>query len=338
MKYNKQRNEKATKWLGILLFLTCWLGTPAIGLAHNPLETPDPDYIEYPDDDPPPETWVQLGKTLFFDPRLSRNDTQSCATCHNPDLGFGDGLTFSRGANGQTLTRHTPHLYNLAWSVIFLWDGRANSLEEQALEPIASEEEMNLPIDELVNKLQEVPQYRQMFEEAFPESGINRETIAAALAAFERTIQSVNAPFDQYIQGNTSAMSAEAIRGLELFKGKARCVLCHDGANFTDDGFHNIGIGDADLGRWNIQEAATSKGAFKTPGLRNTTLTAPYMHDGSIPTLEAVLQHYNKGGNPVEGLDSLIKPLGLNDQEISDLIAFLGALTDPVTVIRPLIP
>ncbi len=311
--------------------------SPTFGLG--PLGVPDPSKIEYPGGEPPSDELVQLGKVLFFDPRLSINDQQSCATCHNPDLGFGDGMASGLGTMGDHLGRNVPHLYNLAWnSNFFFWDGRSASLEEQALGPIQAGGEMNMPLATLIPKLKAVPYYERTFNELFPVTGVTAENVGNAIAAFERTIITNNSPFDRYMQGDFSAMSPAAIRGLALFEGKALCAACHNGANFTDERFHNIGLGDADRGRAAIEEGAANEGAFKTPGLRNALLTTPYMHDGSLASLEDVLRHYNKGGNKVESQDPLVRPLNLIDQEIYDLLAFLGALTDPVTIQRPQIP
>ena len=281
---------------------------------------------------------IHLGKVLFFDTRLSLKDNQSCATCHNPDLGFGEGVAAAFGTMGGTVGRNTPHIYNLAWNVLFFWDGRADSLEAQALGPIEAKGEMNMPLEQLKEKLKKVPYYQRTFDALFPDSGITNDNIGSAIAAFERTIIVDDTPFDRYMKGNFAAMSPAAIRGMKLFEGKARCALCHMGPNFTDNGFHNIGIGDSDIGRAAIQKGATNFGSFKTPGLRNTLLTAPYMHNGSMGSLEEVMHHYNKGGNKVKGLDPLMKPLNLTDQEIYDVIAFMGALTQPLVIERPQIP
>jgi cytochrome c peroxidase len=218
------------------------------------------------------------------------------------------------------------------------WDDRMNTLEEQALGPIEAAGEMNMPLTELIPRLKKVTYYQQTFKQVYGDEGLSTNTLARALAAFERTIISHNSAFDRYIAGDKSAMSPSQIRGLTLFKGKARCTACHDGVNFTDDSFHNIGMADSDRGRAAINQEKTMTGAFKTPGLRNTLLTAPYMHDGSLASLEEVVAHYNKGGNSKQNLDKLIKPLNLNHQEQFDLIGFLGALTSPVNIERPVLP
>lgn len=320
----------------LLLGLTAIL---ALGTAFaEPIGAPNRSTIEYPDGKKPSLEEVELGKTLFFDPRLSMNKGQSCASCHNPDLGFGDGMAKGHGTMGGSLGRNTPHLYNLAWNTLFFWDGRAASLEEQALGPIAAPGEMALPLDSLVPRLSRSSYYRKKFSKVYGKSGISNDNLAKAIAAFERTLISDNSPFDKYMKGDKTAMLPEAIRGMGLFNGKAKCVICHSGPNFTDEGFHNIGIGDKDEGRNAIMKGATLVGAFKTPGLRNVTLTAPYMHDGSEKTLEGVIELYNRGGNSKKNQSKLITPLQLTGLEVQDLVAFLGALSSPVQVVAPRIP
>ena len=321
----------------VMLGLCCLSLSMLVHSANN-IATPDMDDIEYPDDEPPTAAEIELGKVLFFDTRLSLNQQQSCATCHNPDLGFGDGVAAGKGTMGGTLGRNTPHIYNLAFNSVFFWDGRASSLEEQALGPIEAAGEMNMPLDKLLPRLQAVPYYQKAFKDVYGSSDINTANLAKAISAFERTIISDNAPFDKYLAGNKSAMSPSAVRGMELFEGSAGCTQCHDGANFTDESFHNIGVADKDVGRDKIASSPGMKGAFKTPGLRNAIFTAPYMHDGSLASLEEVVRFYNKGGNSKDGRSKLIKSLDLTELQIQDLVAFLGALTDPVLIERPIIP
>lgn len=317
----------------IFVALTC---ISSFGITSN-LGTPDRDDIEYPNDEPHSDAEIELGKVLFFDTRLSEKKTQSCATCHNPELGFGDGLQFSLGDAGAAVGRNTPHIYNLAWNSIFFWDGRAPTLEAQALGPIEAAGEMNLAMDVAIARLEAVPYYQNKFNEIYG-TGVTKEGIGSAIAAFERTLISDNSPFDQYKAGNKSAMGPAAIRGLALFEGKANCVKCHDGPNFTDESFHNIGVDDDDPGRAPIAGDNSLHKAHKTPGLRNVIFTAPYMHNGSEESLEEVIQFYNRGGDRKEGISNLIVPLNLSDAEVRDLVAFLGALTDPVIVHRPEIP
>lgn len=324
---------KNTPFACVLLLL------PILGIeaASEPLGTPDRKTIEYPDGAPPSAAEIALGTQLYFDNRLSGNQAESCASCHNPDLGMGDGLARGQGSRGNQLGRNTPHIYNLAWSTVFFWDGRAKSLEQQALGPIQSEGEMNMPLDDVVKRLQGVAGYREEFAKVYGPGGVTAENIGKAIAAFERTVISDHSAFDRFIAGDAAAMSAEAQRGLALFKGKANCIACHSGPNFTDDSFHNLGLGDADPGRAKIVKGPGMEGAFKTPGLRNVALTGPYMHNGSLSSLEAVVRFYNQGGLKPSG-DPLVKPLALGEGEIRDLVAFLGALTDPVKISAPVLP
>ncbi|MGK0290216.1 MAG: cytochrome c peroxidase [bacterium] len=326
------------KYLIKLVTLLFVIIAPLSSFAFEKIGVPDKSTIEYPDEDAPSKELVQLGKMLFFDTRLSVNNKQSCATCHNPDLGLGEGKAAGIGTMGGKLGRNTPHIYNLAWNVVFFWDGRSKSLEDQALGPIQAAGEMNMSLKRLIPKLKRVPYYKRRFKALFPKKGLTSKNLAKAIAAFERSIIIDNTPFDRYMKGDIAAMSPAAIRGMKLFEGKARCVLCHGGANFTDNGFHNIGIGGRDLGRSKIQKGAANRGAFKTPGLRNVLFTAPYMHNGSMGSLEEVIRHYNKGGKKVRGLDSLMKPLSLTEKQIFDLIAFLGSINEAKTIKRPQLP
>ncbi|MEM9025925.1 MAG: cytochrome c peroxidase [Verrucomicrobiota bacterium] len=297
--------------------------------------TPDTFDIEYPNDAEPSESLVELGRTLFFDTRLSRSQSQSCATCHDPNRGFSDGLQISVGDKGNPLNRHTPNIYNLAWNESFLWDGRSQSLEQQALMPIQSPEEMDLDLDTLIQRLSGVPAYREAFSQAFGSEEIDSSKIAQAIAAFERTLIVDDTPFDKYLQGDTLAISPEAKRGMVLFAEKAKCILCHDGPNLTDNSFHNIGLIGSDLGRAAHINDPTLRGAFKVPGLRNLSLTAPYMHDGSLATLEEVIEFYNRGGDDAENKSKLIQALNLSDLEKRDLLAFLETLNQPLKIEPP---
>jgi cytochrome c peroxidase len=270
-----------------------------------------------------------LGRSLFFDPRLSGSNWISCATCHNPAMSWGDGLPKAIGHGMQELGRRTPTILNLAWSEVFFWDGRATSLEEQAVGPIAAPGEMNMPLDKMVAKVRSVPGYKSLFARAFPEESVDEKTVAKAIANFERTIVSAKAPFDEWLEGNENAVSEEAKRGFMLFNTKANCAKCHGGWRFTDDSFHDIGIGGADQGRGKFFESVGAmQFAFKTPGLRNTDQRAPYMHDGSENTLEDVIELYQVGGRVRRAsLSPEIRPLNLTEQEKRDLIAFLKTLT-----------
>jgi cytochrome c peroxidase len=299
-----------------------------------------PATIPFPSDNPYTVAKVALGKALYFDTRLSRANVLSCATCHNPAYGWGDGQPKGVGDNMKALGRRSPTIVNAAFGQIFMWDGRAASLEEQALGPIKTDVEMNLPVDKLIERLNSVPGYASMFEAAFPKEGIKPEHVAKAIATFERTVVSARAPFDAWVDGGEKAISDEARRGFALFNTKAACARCHSGWNFTDDSFHDIGLASEDVGRGKfLPSISKMQRAFKTPGLRDIAQRGPYMHDGSLATLEAVVDHYDNGGIDRPSRSDLIKPLGLTPQEKKDLVAFMQTLTsdlDPIMV--PVLP
>lgn len=271
---------------------------------------------------------AELGKMLFFDPRLSGSNWISCATCHNPSLGWSDGLPTAIGHGMKMLGRATPTILNTAYQPRQMWDGRFRTLEEQALGPIIADEEMNQNLNEVIMELLAIPGYVQLFERAYPGEGITKQTIAKALANFERTVVSGESPVDRWLKGDEKAVNEAVKRGFALFEGKANCAACHQGFNFSDNGFHNIGLkGNQDAGRFGVVPLPSMKGAFKTPTLRNIALTAPYMHNGSYQTLTEVVEHYNRGGDVKEFADPNMKPLKLNSQEIQDLVEFMKNLT-----------
>jgi cytochrome c peroxidase len=280
---------------------------------------------------------VALGKTLFFDPRLSGSNWISCASCHNPSRAWSDGLPTGIGHGMQVLKRATPALVNCGFNTTLMWDGRATSLEEQALGPITAEAEMNQDLPGLVRKLAAIAGYGPMFEAAYPGEGISPKTIGQAIAAYERTILSGDAPFDRWRRGDARAVDASVKRGFALFEGKANCVKCHEGFNFTDNGFHNIGLknagGEVDVGRFAQRPIRAVYGAFRTPTLRDVELTAPYMHNGAYRTLEEVVEHYDRGGDVVEHLSPNMKPLNLAAQEKADLVSFMKSLTGKQMVV-----
>jgi cytochrome c peroxidase len=286
---------------------------------------------------------MALGKALFFDPRLSSSNWISCATCHNPALGWSDGLPTGIGHGMNPLKRATPTILNSAFSKILMWDGRARDLEEQALGPVAAVVEMNQDIPGLVIKLSQINGYVELFDKAYPGEGVSGATIAKGIAAFERTVLSTESPFDRWRRGDPKAFSDSATRGFALFTGKADCVACHQGYNFSDDGFHNIGLkrlaAEDDLGRYEHRKVNVSRGAFKTPTLRDVALSAPYMHNGIYRTLEAVVEHYDRGGDVKEHLDPNMRPLGLTAREKADLVEFMKSLTGkPMQVTVPQLP
>lgn len=283
---------------------------------------------------------VALGKSLFFDPRLSGSKIVSCATCHNPSFAWGDRLPKAVGFGMKVLGRRSPTVLNVAWGQSMFWDGRADSLEAQAIGPITSAGEMNLSLSDLEATVRGIAGYAPMFKAAYPGEGVNAKTIAKAIAQYERTVISGIAPFDRWVKGEKKALSASAKRGFVLFNGKARCSACHSGWRFTDDSFHDIGVPGDDLGRAKVIPLPPLEHAFKTPTLRNAVERAPYMHDGSEADLKAVIALYNMGGRVKRAnLSSDIRPLGLSASESRDLLHFLQSLSsvDP-QVTLPILP
>jgi cytochrome c peroxidase len=283
---------------------------------------------------------VALGKKLFFETRLSRDNTVSCATCHDPRHGFADPGMVSRGVGGKTGLRNSPTVLNAAFLPVQFWDGRAKTLEEQAAGPISNPVEMDQTPEQLLSKLNSDPEYVAQFERAFGAGGITIERLQKAVSAFERTVLSGNSPFDRYQYGNDkTALSPAAVRGLAIFRdvNKGNCAVCHTieekYALFTDGKFHNLGVGMnqegelRDLGRYEQTKVEGDRGAFKTPTLRNIALTAPYMHDGSHKSLREVVDFYVGGGNSNPHLDKEMRELKLSQRERSDLVAFMESLT-----------
>ncbi len=269
---------------------------------------------------------IELGKQLFFDPRLSRDDTISCSSCHEPSAGWSNGDNFATGVRGQRTGRSAPTIINVGYSYFQFWDGRASMLEGQALGPVQSPVEMDLTLEECVAKLNAIEGYRKQFQEVFG-TDVTSPGIAKAIASFERTILSGNAPYDKFKAGDENALSAAAQRGSKLFFGKANCAACHAGPNFSDFAFHNIGVGmdkdKPDVGRFSETQLLGDRGAFKTATLREIARTAPYMHDGSLKTLEDVVDYYDKGGIANPQLDEAIFPLTLTAEQKADLVTFL---------------
>ena len=313
-----------------------------------------------PPDNPLTAEKVELGKKLYFDRRLSADDTVSCATCHDPRHGFADPRPVSLGVGGVKGVRNSPSAFDAAFLSTQFWDGRAATLEDQAKGPIVNPAEMALPDEAAAEaKLAKLPEYPPLFEAAFGDGKITMDRIAKAIASFERTLVDVTAPIDRFVAGDAGAISEAAKRGWELYNGKARCNNCHGYVAafplFTDELFHNIGVAAKDvnfealarrvqghpdeladlaheeginqLGRFLVTKEPKDIGAFKTPQLRNIALTAPYMHDGSEKTLLAMIEFYNRGGNPNPWLDGGMRPLGLTDQEMADLVALMETFT-----------
>lgn len=353
--------------------LTAWLADPAnhhlldpqlpIGLAAGAKE------ITGLERSPLTRAKIELGRQLFFDPRLSSNGSVSCATCHDPELGFAADTTVSFGIDQQPGTRNSPVTFNRLLGGPQFWDGRAASLEDQAIGPITSAVEMGNSHQACTECLTNISGYRLQFERIFPD-GVTIENVGRAIASFERVLVTGPSAWDHYDRlasfekvfaddlefldeleqddpelfeeymalrkaSAAKPMSPAAIRGSQLFfSDQTNCSACHNGANFTDDLYHNIGIGmqadKPDWGRYAVTQADSDRGAFKTPTLRNVAQTGPYMHDGSLKTLAEVVAWYDQGGHENAWLDAEIEPLGLTDQEQADLVAFLKSLTGPL--------
>jgi cytochrome c peroxidase len=312
--------------------------SPPVSIEELKADYAKPNEIPTPDDNKQTPAKVDLGKMLYFDPRLSQSGTLSCATCHNPAFGWQDGLATGRGHKGNRLGRHSPTILNLAWAPRLFWDGRAETLEDQAKGPMLADAEMGMTESLVLRKLKSIGGYRTSFAEVFPESGITIDTVAKAISAYERTIVSPDAPFDKWIKGDENALSDAEKRGFVLYNTKAQCSICHSGWRFTDDGFHDVGLKSADIGRVKIDNVPTLEFAFKTPTLRNIVDRAPYMHDGSIGNLYDVVRHYENGFIERPSLSWGMTGFKLTDQERNDLVAFLGTLSSYDSVTIPTLP
>jgi cytochrome c peroxidase len=288
-----------------------------------------PTYLPQPADNPSTPEKVALGRRLFRDKRLSSTGTVACASCHDPKLSFSDGEPTGQGVTGRRLARHTPTLWNAAFSPALFWDGRASSLEDQVHFPVEHPDEMGSTLEAGARRLAEDDDYRSAFAGAFPtEPEISPDNIARALAAYERTLVSPPTRFDQWVAGEADALTASELRGFELFTGRGRCIACHTGFAFTDHNFYDIGLATDDKGRGKEIGLSAADYAFKTPTLRELAWTAPYMHDGSLATLEDVVRHYEGGGVPRPTRSRDMPPsLALSDTERADLVAFLEALS-----------
>lgn len=280
-------------------------------------------------------TKEQLGKKLFFDPILSSDQTISCASCHNPKFAFADTVAFSKGVGNNITTRNVPSVMNVLYREVYFWDGRAKTLEEQAIFPIENPVEMNLKIEDAVARLTASDEYVKLFKKIL-HSKPSKNTLAEALAAYEKTLETSSTPFDKFAKGDSTAISESAKRGQLVFNFQGHCFDCHFGPDFTGDEFKNIGLYNEkelkDAGRYNITKLESDKGKFKVPGLRNVALTAPYMHNGMFRTLREVIEYYSTPSKFVQNainVDSITaNGFSLTEQEKLDLEAFLLALTD----------
>lgn len=300
--------------------------------------------VPVPPDNPPTAETVSLGRKLYYDTKLSIDNTVACASCHHPNTAFGDGKPVSAGFKGQKGGRSAPTVFNAAYYKVQFWDGRAPTLEKQAEGPVGNPIEMGHSIEACAAKLDTDPAYKAEFEKAYGPGPVTYDKIAKAIASFERTVISGNSPFDRYLYGgDKKALSPAAQRGLAVFRDakKGNCAVCHTidekYALFTDSKFHNLGVGVnakgelIDLGRFQETKVEADRGAFKTPTIRNIALTAPYMHDGSLKTLKEVVDFYVGGGNSNENRDKEIKSLDhLTKQERADLVAFMESLTGEI--------
>jgi cytochrome c peroxidase len=292
-----------------------------------------PQYVPIPSSNPQTPAKIALGKRIFSDPELSATGTIACATCHDPRLSFTDGEPTSKGVSGRPLVRHTPTLWNVAWSPLLFWDGRADSLEAQIRFPIEHPDEMGSSLENAVARFSRHDSYVQAFAAAFPgaEPKISPRTIAQAVAAYERTLVSPPTRFDKWVAGDVAALSESEVRGFEIFAGKGQCINCHKGFAFTDHNFYDIGLPSDDIGRGAEIGLPAANFAFKVPTLRELVWTAPYMHDGSIGTLDDVVRIYEMGGieRPTRAND-LPATIKLSDRERADLVAFLEALSSEI--------
>jgi cytochrome c peroxidase len=283
-----------------------------------------------PADNPLTEEKAALGRTLFFDANLSADRTVSCASCHVPERGFTDGRAVAVGIRGQRGRRNAPSLLNRAYGSSFFWDGRENSLEAQALKPIEDPLELGARVPEIVARLQADAGYRARFEKAFPD-GVTAANLGRAIASFERTLLSAESKIDRFRAGDVALLNDTERLGLWVFESKGRCWKCHSGPNLSDEQFHNTGVSwqkqPLDLGRYEVTKLDADRGKFKTPSIRVVGLTAPYMHDGSLATLEDVVEFYNRGGGPNPHLDAAMTPLQLTVEEKRGLVAFLKGLS-----------
>ena len=313
---------------------------PSAAVGSDKAEFIRPAEIPFPVDNPYNPDKVALGKALYFDPRLSGNENMTCATCHNPSFGWEVPVKTAVGAQNTRLGRQAPTVLNIAWVHPLFWDGRAATAEEQAKGPIQAPAEMNLPLDQAVARLKAIPAYSKWFERVFPGEGVTGGGIAKAIATFERTVVASYSPFDRWIDGDETAIGEDAKRGFDLFVSKARCSTCHSGWNFTDNDFHDIGTTSTDIGRAAIASGDTkAEFAFKTPSLRDIAQRAPYMHDGSLATLEDVVQHYVGGGIDRPSRSGKMGPIALSESEAANLVAFLRSLTGTKQVVTlPVLP
>lgn len=299
-----------------------------------------PETIPFPASNPYSAAKAALGRALFFDPALSGDGTHSCATCHQPGLSWGDGLARAVGIGGNRLALRSPTLINVAWTDAGGWDGKFDTIESVAFAAILGHGNMSQTEPRLLERLNAIPGYVEAFQQSFFGLAISRNTVELALATFERTLVSPATPFDRWVAGDEAAISARAKAGFEVFRGRGHCADCHASWNFTEGAFFDIGLADADIGRGRLfPNSVALRHAFKVPTLRDVARRAPYMHDGSLLTLSAVVDFYDGAGIDRPSRSPLIRKLGLSAREKHDLIEFLATLTgDPVPFPVPVLP
>lgn len=307
-------------------------------LAKHPIDAVNPlpgglRVLPPPPEDPENRSTpakIELGRQLFEDTRLSGDESLSCASCHPKEMAYAEAVPFSPGAEGKPMPRHTPTLLNAAYYRFINWDGKFANTAQLVPAIMANPRNMNLQDENvLVARLESVPAYRALFREVFG-APPTKQRVAQALDVYVRTLTTPNSPFDRYAAGDKNALTDAQKRGLMLFVGKAECAMCHRGPNFADDQFHALGIRGDDTGRFKVTGVEADRYAFKTPTIRNVTLTAPYMHDGSLSTLRDVIDFYDAGGGEQQPKSLLLRSLVLSEREKSDLIAFLESLTGTV--------
>lgn len=311
----------------ILLYCSTLVGAEVISNSQQWIR---PTLIPSPHDNPMTEAKIALGEKLFFDTILSRDHSISCGSCHQPTKGWSDTKTLAIGYKEAKGKRNSPTLLNSAYQFIYFWDGRAKSLEEQSLAPLKSHVEMNLEPEEAIERLKKELKYIKLFAKAFPKENISQLTLAKALASFERTIVSGKSPFDKWIAGDKNAISKEEAEGFYLFTTKANCTVCHSTFRFSDQSFNNVGMNNEDKGRGKIKKRAIWQGTFKTPTLRNIANTAPYFHDGSVPTLKEAVEFCAKGKRDKKGkVSPILIDKNLNKKELMNIVNFLKTLSEP---------
>jgi len=287
--------------------------------------------LQWPKDNPYSKAKWELGRAIYYDQRISVDNSVSCGSCHSPKFAFADGQPFSAGVKSQMGGRSAPTVINRAYSLHQFWDGRAGTLEAQAGGPMANPIEMGHSHDGVCEKLRAVPGYRTMFTAAYGDDDITIDRVTKAIATFERTVLSGNSPYDRFKAGDRKALTMSQIRGMDVFFNKAKCDACHEGINFTLNAYHNLGVGtdkpEPDLGRFTVTKNPKDWAAFKTPTLREIANTAPYMHDGRFKTLEEVVDFYDRGGIKNQNIDESMKQLKLSDRDKKDLVEFLIGLS-----------